>query len=70
MKKQDFNLHIIGAGVNGPIAARVLEDNGFSPVVNQCSLKNFSISHTEYLKSKFRYYNFSFRPYFNDGLTG
>lgn len=31
MKKQDFNLHIIGAGFRGPIGANVIEDNGFSP---------------------------------------
>ncbi|MBT2160674.1 NAD(P)/FAD-dependent oxidoreductase [Zobellia barbeyronii] len=33
MKKQDFKIHIIGAGVSGLIAATVLEQNGFFPVI-------------------------------------
>lgn len=33
MKKQDYNIHIIGAGVSGLIAAKVLEDNGYCPVI-------------------------------------
>lgn len=33
MKKQDYKIHIIGAGVAGLIAARVLEDGGYSPVI-------------------------------------
>jgi len=33
MKKQDYKIHIIGAGVSGLIAAKVLEDNGYSPVI-------------------------------------
>jgi protoporphyrinogen oxidase len=33
MKKEDFKIHIIGAGVSGLIAAKVLEDNGFYPII-------------------------------------
>ena len=33
MKKSDYKIHIIGAGVSGLIAATVLEQNGFSPVI-------------------------------------
>lgn len=31
MKKTDYNIHIIGAGVSGLIAAQVLENHGFHP---------------------------------------
>ena len=31
--KQDYKIHIIGAGVSGLIAATVLEQNGYSPVI-------------------------------------
>lgn len=33
MNKQDNKIHIIGAGVSGLIAAKVLEDNGYSSVI-------------------------------------
>ena len=33
MKKKDYKIHIIGAGISGLIAAKVLEDNGYEPVV-------------------------------------
>ncbi len=33
MNKERFKIHIIGAGVSGLIAAKVLEDNGFQPTI-------------------------------------
>ncbi len=33
MNNKDFKLHIIGAGVSGLIAARVLENHGFCPII-------------------------------------
>ena len=33
MKNEDYKIHIIGAGVSGLIAAKVLEGNGFHPTI-------------------------------------
>lgn len=33
MNKQDYKIHIIGAGISGLIAAKVLEDNGYKPTI-------------------------------------
>lgn len=33
MNKQDYKIHIIGAGVSGLVAARVLEDHGYKPII-------------------------------------
>ncbi len=33
MYKQDTKIHIVGAGVSGLIAAKILEENGFHPVI-------------------------------------
>lgn len=33
MREQDYKIHIIGAGVSGLVAAKVLEDNGFRPII-------------------------------------
>ncbi|WP_299122965.1 FAD-dependent oxidoreductase [uncultured Winogradskyella sp.] len=33
MRKEDYNIHIIGAGISGLIAAKVLEQNGYSPII-------------------------------------
>jgi len=33
MDKQDYKIHIIGAGISGLIAAKILEDNGYKPLV-------------------------------------
>lgn len=37
MKKSDYKIHIIGAGISGLIAAKVLEDNGYKPTVIEAS---------------------------------
>ena len=33
MQKQNYKIHIIGGGVCGLIAAKTLEDQGFSPII-------------------------------------
>jgi phytoene dehydrogenase-like protein len=33
MKKEDCKIHIVGAGVSGLIAARILEDHGYQPTI-------------------------------------
>lgn len=33
MNKKDYNIHIIGAGLSGLVAAKVLEDHGFCPTI-------------------------------------
>jgi protoporphyrinogen oxidase len=33
MKKEDYKIHIIGAGISGLIAAQILENNGFQPMI-------------------------------------
>ena len=33
MKRETYKIHIIGAGISGLVAAKVLEDNGFQPVL-------------------------------------
>ncbi|MFT7627523.1 MAG: phytoene dehydrogenase-like protein, partial [Ulvibacter sp.] len=33
MDKSEYKIHIIGAGVSGLVAATVLEQNGFHPVI-------------------------------------
>ncbi len=33
MRKEDYKIHIIGAGISGLIAAQVLESSGYSPVI-------------------------------------
>lgn len=37
MNKEDYNIYIIGAGVSGLIAAKVLEEHGYSPVIFEAS---------------------------------
>ena len=37
MKKEEYKIHIIGAGISGLIAAQVLENHGYSPIVLEAS---------------------------------
>jgi len=37
MDKEDYKIHIIGAGISGLIAANVLEQHGYSPVIIESS---------------------------------
>lgn len=37
MNKQEYKIHIIGAGISGLIAAKVLEDHGYFPIVMEAS---------------------------------
>lgn len=39
MKKEDYKIHIIGAGVSGLIAAQVLENDGFNPIIVEATDK-------------------------------
>ena len=33
MQKKEYKIHIVGAGISGLVAAKVLEDNGFEPII-------------------------------------
>ena len=37
MKKSEYKIHIIGAGISGLIAAKVLEENGYHPKILEAS---------------------------------
>ena len=37
MNKKDYKIHIIGAGISGLIAARVLENHGYFPIIIEAS---------------------------------
>lgn len=37
MKKSDYKIHIIGAGISGLIAAKVLEEHGYHPTILEAS---------------------------------
>ena len=37
MNKEELKIHIIGAGISGLVAAKVIEDHGYSPVIIEAS---------------------------------
>lgn len=37
MNKEGYKIHIVGAGISGLVAAKVLEDNGFKPTIIEAS---------------------------------
>lgn len=37
MSKQDRKIHIVGAGISGLIAAKVIEDHGYNPIILEAS---------------------------------
>ena len=37
MDKKEFKIYIIGAGVSGLVAAQVLENNGYAPIILEAS---------------------------------
>ena len=39
MKKSDYKIYIVGAGISGLIAAKVLEDNGYHPTIIDADAK-------------------------------
>ena len=37
MDKKDFKIYIVGAGVSGLVAAQVLENKGYHPIILEAS---------------------------------
>jgi monoamine oxidase len=37
LDKKEFKIYIIGAGVSGLVAAQVLENNGYAPIILEAS---------------------------------
>ena len=50
MDKEKLNIHIIGAGVSGLIAAKVLEDQGFYPIVLEATDRPGGRVKTDFIK--------------------